>query len=306
MQSSVTCLFCLMNFTLVVTLIESLTELSSEKGLVLLVLSVVSILQGWEGMGGCGKEKTLILWHHMARKEGWREVDGYACTAAPVCSAHVWEVCGMCTPVCAGTLAHVYECDACMTYIQMYVQVYEQCMWKSEEDVLNLALALSAMLFWDRVSTKSGARLVARKPQWSSCFFPWRCWGYRCLWLWCAENLNTGCCIPAAGALIHRIISLAFLFVWAVSFTKLQFTDWLVRLAGQSTTWLCTPQIHRCMVYKCVPACRTFPWVLGIWIHVFKLVQQSPCWINCLPCSPFPLWCHQGDQQMQWFSHVQG
>lgn len=182
---------------------------------------------GMESMGGCGKEKTLILWHHMARKEGWREVDGYACTAAPVCSAHVWEVCGMCTPVCAGTLAHVYECDACMTYIQMYVQVYEQCMWKSEEDVLNLALALSAMLFWDRVSTKSGARLVARKPQWSSCFFPWRCWGYRCVWLWCAENLNAGCRVPAAGALIHRIISLAVLFVWAVSFTKLQFTDWL-------------------------------------------------------------------------------
>lgn len=50
-----------MNFVLVVTLIESLTELSSEKGLVLLVLSEVWILQGWEGMGGRGKEKTLIL-----------------------------------------------------------------------------------------------------------------------------------------------------------------------------------------------------------------------------------------------------
>lgn len=151
-QSSVTCLFCLMNFVLVVTLTMSLTELSSEKGLVLFVLSGVSILQGWEGLGGCGKEKTLILRHHMARKEGWREVDRYACTAAPVCSVHVWEVCGMCTHVCASTLTHVYECDACVIYIQMYVQVYEQCIWKSEEDVLSLALVLSTILFWDRVS----------------------------------------------------------------------------------------------------------------------------------------------------------
>lgn len=78
-----------MNFVLVVTLTMSPTELSSEKGLVLFVLSGVSILQGWEGLGGCGKEKTLIVRHHMARKEGWREVDRYACTAAPVCSVHV-------------------------------------------------------------------------------------------------------------------------------------------------------------------------------------------------------------------------
>ena len=53
----------------------------------------------------------------------------------------------MCAHVCAGTLVHVYECDACVIYLQMYVHVYEQCIWKSEEDVLSLALVLSTILF---------------------------------------------------------------------------------------------------------------------------------------------------------------
>lgn len=116
------------------------------------------------GLGGRGKKKQLSS--HGQEGEGWREAEEYTCTAALVCSplssspcVHVWEVYDVCTHVCAGTLAHV------CTYVFMCVSVMcvwspYKCMckymclsiWGSEEGVLCLALSLSAMLFWGRVS----------------------------------------------------------------------------------------------------------------------------------------------------------
>lgn len=108
------------------------------------------------GLGGHGRvwqrEATHIMTPYGQEGAGWREAEEYACSAALVCPLLSPPFVGMCErhTVCVHMCVqvHLHMCSHCVwsTYKYMH-KCMCLCTWRPEEDVLCIALSLSAILF---------------------------------------------------------------------------------------------------------------------------------------------------------------